>query len=98
MERLNSYVTDIIEDYQCGFSKGKSTIDHMHTIRQIAEKHYEYNKNLHLVFVDFKQAYDSISRNKLWKTMENFGIPQKYIALVKMCNINTNLNGPLSCI
>jgi len=90
MERLKPYVTDIVRDYQCGFSKGKSTIDHIHTIRQIAEKHYEYNEDLHLVFVDFKQAYDSISRNKLWKTMENFGIPQKYIALVKMCNINTN--------
>jgi len=54
MERLNPYVTDIIGDYQCGFSKGKSTIDYIHTIRQIVEKHYEYNKDLHLVFVDFK--------------------------------------------
>jgi REP element-mobilizing transposase RayT len=33
MELLNYYVTDIIGDYQCGFSKGKSTIDHIHTIR-----------------------------------------------------------------
>jgi len=57
----------------------------------VAEKHYKCNKDLHLVFVDFKQAYDSISRNKLWKIMENFGISQKYIALVKMCNSNINL-------
>jgi len=58
MERLNNYVTDIIGDKQCGFSKGKSTKDLIHTIRQMAEKHYEYNEDLHLVFVDFKQAYD----------------------------------------
>lgn len=58
----------------------------------MAEKYYEYNKDLHLVFVDFKQAYNSISRKELWKTMEKFGIPQKYVALVKMCiSSNTNL-------
>ncbi|KAF0748721.1 Uncharacterized protein FWK35_00016848 [Aphis craccivora] len=73
MERLNPYVKDIVSDCQCGFSKGKSTIDHIHTIRQIAEKHYEYNKDLHLIFVDFKQAYDSISRNNLWKIMYDSG-------------------------
>jgi hypothetical protein len=33
MERLNPCVTDIIGDHQCGFSKGKLTIDHIHTIR-----------------------------------------------------------------
>lgn len=45
----------------------------IHTIKQVAEKHYEYNKDLLLVFVDFKQAYDSIGRKELWKTMDIFG-------------------------
>jgi len=64
MERLNPYVTDIIGDYQRGLRKGKSTMDHIHTIWQVAEKHYEFNKYLRLVFVDFKRAYDSISSKK----------------------------------
>lgn len=63
---------------------------YIHTIRQVAEKH-EYNKDLHLVFVDFKQTYNLISRKELWKTMKIFGIPQKYLTLVKICNSNTNL-------
>lgn len=71
MERLNPYVSDIVGEYLCGFRKGKSIIDRIYTMRQIAEKHYEYNNDLHLLYVDFKQAYDSISR----KTMKNFGIP-----------------------
>lgn len=36
----------------------------------MAEKLYEYNTDLHLVFVDFKQAYDSTSMKELWKTLE----------------------------
>lgn len=62
MERLNPYVTDIIEEYQSGFKKDKSTMDHIYTIQQVVEKYYEYNKDLHLGSMDFKQAYDSIRR------------------------------------
>jgi len=63
LERIRLYATEIVGKYQCGFRKGKSTVDHIHTIRQLAEKHYEYNKDLQLVFIDFKQAHDSINRN-----------------------------------
>lgn len=48
-----------MREYQCGFKKGKSTIDHIHTIGQIVEKYYEYNRDFHKVFIDFKEAYDS---------------------------------------
>jgi len=91
LERISPYATEIVGKYQCGFRKGKSTIDHIHTIRQIAEKRYEYNEDLHLVFIDFKQAYDSINREELWKVLRYLGIPQKYINLIKMCNRKTNL-------
>ncbi|KAL4104440.1 hypothetical protein QTP88_019741 [Uroleucon formosanum] len=91
LERINPYATEIVGEYQCGFRKGKSTVDHIHTIRQLAEEHYEYNKDLHLVFIDFKQAYDSINRKQLWKVLRCLDIPQKYIDLIKMCNSKINL-------
>jgi len=53
------------------------------------EKYYEYNKDLHTLFVDFKQAYDSINHEKLWITLRNFGIPDKLVRLVQMCNEQT---------
>jgi len=64
------YTPDIIGKYQTGFIKGKSTTDHIFTIRQALEKYYEFGKEVHLCFVDFSQAYDSINRNKLWRTLE----------------------------
>jgi hypothetical protein len=63
--------------------KGKSTIVHIFTIRQALEKYYEFGKEMHLCFVDFSQAYDSINRNKLWRTLEEFEISIKLIQLIK---------------
>lgn len=68
--------------------KGKSTIDHVFTLRQLIEKHYEYNKPLHLLFIDFKQAYDSIKRKPLWKSMDKFGIPSKLVKTQKGENMH----------
>lgn len=49
-------------------------------------KLYEFDKELHLIFIDNKQAYDSIDRDKLWKALEVLSIPQKYVSLIRGCN------------
>jgi hypothetical protein len=53
------------------------------------EKHYEHNQNLHMLFVDFKQAFDSIDRYKLYQVMEYINIPYKLIRFVKTTMKNT---------
>ncbi|KAL4100675.1 hypothetical protein QTP88_020709 [Uroleucon formosanum] len=78
-----------IGEYQSGFRKGKSTLDHIFTLRQIMAKFYEFDKELHLIFIDYKQAYDSINRDKLWEALEILGIPKKYVSLIKGCNNRT---------
>jgi Reverse transcriptase (RNA-dependent DNA polymerase) len=82
-ERLAVYAEEIIGDYQGGFRIGRSTIDQIFTIRQIMEKAWEYNVTIHQLFVDFKQAYDSIDRSALFMIMEEFGFPKKLINLTK---------------
>jgi len=52
----------IFEEYQDGFKKGKSTTHH--TLRQLLEKYYEYNRD-HMLSVDLKQSYYSINHVKL---------------------------------
>lgn len=54
--KLEAYAEDILAKYQTGFRRRKSII------RQLVEKFYKYNKDLHVLFVDFKKAYNSIDR------------------------------------
>ena len=51
-------------------------------IRQVLEKKWEYNEEVHQLFIDFKKAYDSVRREILYKILIEFGIPffLKYLA------------------
>ena len=39
--------------------------------------------NLYLTFVDLTKAFDTVSREGLWKIMAKFGYPAKFIAIVR---------------
>lgn len=45
--RINPYIKEIIGEYQAGFMIGKSTVDQIHIIKQLAEKCHEFNKDIH---------------------------------------------------
>jgi len=59
-------------------------IDHIFCIRQILEKKWEYNEEVHQLFIGFKKAYDSVRREVLYKILIEFGIPKKLVRLIKM--------------
>jgi hypothetical protein len=58
-------------------------------MKQILEKCYKYDIEIHCILIDFKQAFDSINRNELYKTLYNFGIPRTLINLIKESLTNT---------
>jgi hypothetical protein len=72
-------------NHQCGFRSNRTTTDHIFCIRQILEKNWEYNETMHQLFVDFKKAYDSVSREVLYNVLTDSGIPLKLVRLIKMC-------------
>ena len=48
----------------------------------------ESRHNTYYLFINFKAAYDSIARVKLYDAMSSFGIPAKLIRLVRMAMTN----------
>jgi hypothetical protein len=48
------------------------------------EKNWEHGFDLHMLFIDFEQAFDSVNRKKQSEAMEEVGIPQKPIKLIEM--------------
>jgi hypothetical protein len=81
---LEVYTEKILGDYQCGFRKGQSTTDQIFMFRQIIGKTYKFNVHIRRLFTDYKQVYDSINQQQMYKIMQEFGIPGKLINLVKM--------------
>jgi hypothetical protein len=66
-----------------GFMPGRGTKDGFFALRQLCEKHKSANKNLHMVFVDLKKAYDRVPRKVLWWAIIVIGVPEKYVKVVQ---------------
>ena len=52
-------------------------------------KKWQYNEAVHLLFIDFKKAYDSIRREVLYNILIEYVIPMKLVSLIKMCLTET---------
>ena len=85
LNRLNAHLdqTGLIPESQCGFRKDRGTIDMIFTARQLQEKCQEQNVDLYMTFVDLTKAFDTVSRDGLWKIMAKFGCPPRFIAMVR---------------
>jgi hypothetical protein len=53
------------------------------------EKHYAHNMDLHMLFVDFRKAFDSVNRERLYEAMKQMQIPDKLIRVTRMTMNNT---------
>ena len=51
--------------------------------RQLQEKCQEQNVNLYSTYVDLTKAFDTVSRDGLWKIMAEYGCPGKFILMVR---------------
>ena len=43
----------------------------------------EWKTSLFLNFVDFEKAFDSLDREVVWNLMAHYGIPQKFINIIR---------------
>jgi hypothetical protein len=76
-------------EYQMGFRPNRSTIDNIFTLRQMYEKCYEHNIELHNTFIDFNQAFDSINRSTVITVLKEMQIPGKIVNLINMVTQHT---------
>ena len=72
LKRLNEHLeqSGLLPKSQCGLR-----IDMSFTTRQPQEKYQEQNVDLYMTFVDLTKAFDTVSREGLWKIMAKFGCP-----------------------
>jgi len=48
------------------------------------EKAREFQKNIYLCFIDYAKAFDCVDHNKLWKILQEMGIPEHLTCLLEI--------------
>ena len=64
-----------LPNVQAGFRKGRGARDQIANICWITEKVREFQKNIYFCFIDYPKAFDCVDHNKLWKILQEMGIP-----------------------
>ena len=83
--RLQQYVNCELPDDQAGFRKGRGTRDQIVNIFWIMEKAREFQKNIYFCFIDYAKAFDCMDHKKLWKILQEMGIPDHRPASWETC-------------
>ena len=69
--------------YQVGFRKGRGTRDQIAKICWIIKKAREFQKNIYFCFIDYAKAFDRVDHHKLWKILQEMGIPAHLTCLLR---------------
>ena len=80
---LQRYANQELPDIQARLRKSRGTRDQIVNILWIIEKAREFQKNIHLCFIDYAKAFDCVDHNKLWKALKDTGIPDYLTCLLR---------------
>ena len=81
--RLQQYMNWELPDVQVGFRKGRGTRDQIVNICWIIEKTREFQKKIYFCFIDYTKAFDYVDHNKLWKILQEMGLPDHLTCLLR---------------
>ena len=82
--RIQPFLDPLISWTQNGFRKFRSTLYNIITLRRIIEGRKLKEMSLAFVFIDFSKAFDSIDRDRMFKILSSYGIPNSLIDAIKL--------------
>ena len=81
--KLKQYMNHQLPIVQASFRKGRGTRDQIANTCWIIEKAREFQENIYFCFVDSSKAFDCVDHNKLWKILQEMGIPDHLTCLLR---------------
>ena len=81
--RLQQYMNGKLPDVQAWFRKSWGTKDPIANICWIIEKARDFQKNIYFCSIDYANALDCVDHNKLWKILQEMGIPDHLTYLLR---------------
>lgn len=85
LSRINSWIDrfNILNEFQAGFRRGYSTVDHIFTLTNIVKLQFNMNQKLFAFFVDLTNAFDKILRNSLFYKLSSQGLSSNIIQVLQ---------------
>ena len=83
--RLQQYRNYEHPDVWAEFRKGRGTRNQIANIYWITEKARDFQKNIYFCFIDYAKAFDHVDYNKLWKILQEIGIPPTWPDSWEIC-------------
>ena len=81
--RLQQYVNRELPDVQAGFRKAEEPETKLRTFAGSSKKQESSRKNIYFCFIDYAKAFDCVDHNKLWKILQEVGIPDHLTRLLR---------------
>ena len=81
--RFQQLMNRELPDIQAGFRKGRGTRDQIANICWSIEKTREFQKNIYFCFIDYTKIFDCVDYEKLWKILQEVGIPYHLTCLLR---------------
>jgi len=81
---IQNTVEQHLRKEQAGFHKHRIYVDLIYILRIILEQSIEYQAIMYVTFIDFEMAFDSVKREVMWLTLQEYGIPRKIIQIIKI--------------
>ena len=82
LERIKTALDRKLREEQAEFRAGRSCTDQIATLRIIVEQSIEWHSSLYINFIDFEKAFDSTSREVLWRLLRHYGMPVKIVKII----------------
>ena len=68
---------------QARFRKDRGARDQNTNIHWNIKKAREFQKTIYFLFIDYAKAFDYVDHNKLWKILQEMGIPDHLTCLLR---------------
>ena len=79
---FSSTWTENFQMYKLGLEKAEEPETKLPTFAE-SEKAREFLKNIYFCFIDYTKAFECVNHNKLWKILQEMGIPDHLICLLR---------------
>ena len=90
LNRIRPVIDKVLRPNQNGFRQGKSTTSHIFALHRIVEELKNYNKEAVVTFIDFRKAFVSIDRGKMFQILNAYGIPLEVVDAIKVMYEDTS--------